>query len=53
MNAQEFYKYIVSNPDLEKALEDAIDSGNLEGFIKEKGCTATAEELTKYIADNS
>lgn len=53
MNAEEFYKHISSNPDLEKAFEDAIDSGSLSDFLSANGCTASAEEVSSYIAEHS
>lgn len=53
MSAEEFYKYIVADPKLEQALEDAIDKGALDAFLKEKGCTASADEVSKYIAEHS
>ena len=53
MNAEEFYNHIVANPDLEKALEAAVDSGNLEDFLKSNGCTASADEVSAYISEHS
>lgn len=53
MSTEEFYNKIVASPDLESALEEAIDSGKLDDFIKANGFTGTAEELSAYIADHS
>lgn len=53
MNAQEFYNYIVADAKLEAAFEEAIDSGSLDGFIKEHGYTGSVDELTNYVAEHS
>lgn len=53
MDTKEFYDKIVASPDLEKALEEAIDGGKLDEFIKANGFTGSADELTAYIADHS
>lgn len=53
MSIKDFYDKIVASPDLEKALEEAIDSGKLDDFIKSNGCDGSADELSSYIAEHS
>lgn len=53
MNAEEFYKKVVADPALEKALEEATDGGKLEDFLKSNGCTASAAEVSSYISEHS
>ena len=53
MNAEEFYKQILSDSALGAAFEEAIDSGTLPDFLSANGCTASADELTAYIAEHS
>lgn len=53
MNAEEFYKRILSDPALGAAFEEAIDSGSLSDFLSANGCAASADELTAYIAEHS
>lgn len=53
MNAEEFYKKVIADPALEKALEDATDSGTLDDFLKSNGCTASSAEVSSYISEHS
>lgn len=53
MNAEDFYKQIMASKDLQQALEDATDSGDISGFLKANGCDATPEEFTACIAAHS
>lgn len=53
MNAEEFYNKVVSDPSLEKGLEDATDAGTLDAFLKANGCDASADELSAYISEHS
>lgn len=53
MNAEEFYKKVIADPALEKALEDATDAGTLDDFLKANGCTASSAEVCSYISEHS
>ncbi|MBQ2314236.1 MAG: hypothetical protein II187_04970 [Treponema sp.] len=52
MNAEEFYQKVIAAPDLEAALESAVDSGTLADFLKANGCTATADEFSACVAQH-
>ncbi len=52
MNAEEFYQKVIGAPDLEAALETAVDNGTLADFLKANGCTATADEFSACVAQH-
>ncbi len=53
MSVEELVSQIKSNASLAQEFENATDSGTIADFLKSKGCSATEEEFTSYIADHS
>lgn len=52
MNAEEFYKKIMTDKSLQQALEDATDSGTLAAFLSSNGCTASEDEFTACVGSH-
>ncbi|MBR0031294.1 MAG: hypothetical protein IJP61_03295 [Treponema sp.] len=50
MNAEEFYEKVKADAGLQKALEEATDSGKLAEFLTASGCTASVEDFSACVA---
>ena len=46
---QELYNEIIASEELKAAFTEAAKAGKTVEFLKEKGCEATAEELTAFL----
>lgn len=46
---EELCKEISASEELQKLLEPVNDKASLEAFLKEQGCSATADEFEKFV----
>ena len=46
---QELYSEIMANDEMKKAFVEAMKAGELEDFLKERGCEATEEEVKEFV----
>ena len=52
MSAEELYTKIMADAGLQKALEDATDSGKVAEFLAAQGCSASVDEFTACLASH-
>ena len=50
---QELFDEVMGSDELKRAFVEAMKTTDIESFLKQNGCDATAEELAEFLAQKS